>query len=255
VKITIIGAGHIGGATARGFARAGEKDITVTARSAASLAGFEEFRCLTDNQEAVKGADVIVISVKTTQFPDVAEHIRDVIVPGQIVVCMAAQVSADTMSELLKSSEGSVPAMAYCIPNTAIEIGSSMTFISDVTAGDDGIAVLKDLFGKVGETEVVPIDMLPAGIALASCGMGYVFKYICAGIQAGFTIGFDEKVAIKAVRQTVKGAVLLLEHHGVRPEKELRGVATPGGLTERGVMAMDEAGFTEAVIKGVKASM
>lgn len=37
------------------------------------------------------------------------------------------------------------------------------------------------------------------------------------------------------------------------PEVEIDKVTTPGGLTIKGLNAMEEAGFTSAVIKGLKA--
>jgi len=51
----------------------------------------------------------------------------------------------------------------------------------------------------------------------------------------------------------VKGAGALLEAHGSHPEEEIDRVTTPGGLTIKGLNAMEEAGFTNAVIKGLKA--
>jgi pyrroline-5-carboxylate reductase len=56
------------------------------------------------------------------------------------------------------------------------------------------------------------------------------------------------------VAQTVQGAVSLLEMRDFRPEEEIDKVATPGGLTEKGLKAMEESGFTDAVIRGLTAS-
>ena len=53
--------------------------------------------------------------------------------------------------------------------------------------------------------------------------------------------------------QTLAGAVSLLESEKVHPEELIDRVTTPGGLTIRGLNAMEEAGFTNAVIKGLLA--
>ena len=45
----------------------------------------------------------------------------------------------------------------------------------------------------------------------------------------------------------------LLLAHGSHPEQEVDKVTTPGGITIKGLNAMEEAGFTNAVIKGLKA--
>ena len=55
--------------------------------------------------------------------------------------------------------------------------------------------------------------------------------------------------------QTMKGAVALLAEGGQHPEEEIDKVTTPGGLTIRGLNAMEEAGFTQSVIKGLRASL
>ena len=50
-------------------------------------------------------------------------------------------------------------------------------------------------------------------------------------------------------------AVELLESTGANPESEIDKVTTPGGLTIRGLNAMEENGFSGAVIKGLRASV
>ena len=55
--------------------------------------------------------------------------------------------------------------------------------------------------------------------------------------------------------QTMRGAVELLESTGANPESEIDKVTTPGGLTIRGLNAMEESGFSGAVIKGLRASV
>ena len=57
------------------------------------------------------------------------------------------------------------------------------------------------------------------------------------------------------VLQTVKGAVELLQATGNHPEAEIDRVTTPGGVTIRGLNEMEHAGFTSAVIRGLKAGL
>ena len=54
--------------------------------------------------------------------------------------------------------------------------------------------------------------------------------------------------------QTMKGAVELLLAHGTHPETEIDRVTTPGGITIKGLNAMEESGFTASVIDGLRAS-
>lgn len=52
---------------------------------------------------------------------------------------------------------------------------------------------------------------------------------------------------------TLRGAAELLLQRGEHPEAEIDRVTTPGGITVRGLNEMEQAGFSAAVIRGLKA--
>ena len=56
------------------------------------------------------------------------------------------------------------------------------------------------------------------------------------------------------MEHTVKGAATLLLESGAHPETEIDKVTTTGGITIKGLNAMERAGFTSAVIDGLKAT-
>lgn len=60
--------------------------------------------------------------------------------------------------------------------------------------------------------------------------------------------------AREGVLQTLRGAIALLESNGSHPEQEVDRVTTAGGITIKGLNEMEHAGFTSAVIRGLKAS-
>lgn len=62
-------------------------------------------------------------------------------------------------------------------------------------------------------------------------------------------------VAKDIVMQTVLGAVKLLQASGMHPEQAIDLVTTPGGVTIKGLNEMEHAGFTSAVIRGLKAGL
>lgn len=68
-------------------------------------------------------------------------------------------------------------------------------------------------------------------------------------------LGFRASAAQEIVVQTVKGAAALLSREGAHPESEIDKVTTPGGLTIRGLNEMEHAGFTSAVVRGLKAGI
>ena len=80
-------------------------------------------------------------------------------------------------------------------------------------------------------------------------------RYVRAAVEGGVEMGFYPKDALNIVLQTVKGAVELLQSTGENPETAIDKVTTPGGVTIKGLNAMEHAGFTSAVIKGLKAGL
>lgn len=254
MKITVIGCGAMGGALVRGMIGCGvcaAADITVTARTQATLDGYAPLgvACTTDNRAACAGADVVVVAVK----PWVVEQVLAEAALGgtQMLVCLAAGVSAE---QLVAWTAGR-PQTLTVIPNTAIAVGRSMTFVCPVNADGEHTRAVTELFARMGEALVVDQAHLRAGTVLASCGIAYAMRYVRAAMEGGVEIGFRADEARRVVLQTVAGAVALLQATGAHPEAEIDKVTTAGGITIRGLNAMEHAGFTAAVIDGLKAGM
>ena len=55
------------------------------------------------------------------------------------------------------------------------------------------------------------------------------------------------------MKVSIIGAGELLLRNGTHPEQEIDRVTTAGGITIRGLNEMEHAGFTSAVIRGLKA--
>ncbi len=256
MKISIIGAGNIGGAMARGLVAKGALEpssLTLTTAHEQSLAKYAGLGCnlTTDNRSAACDADIVVLAVKPWLIGDVVDEIKEVLSQGrQMVVSLAAGVDNRDLSGRLGNSVD----LVCVIPNTAIEIGESVTFLCPVNISAARLGVVRALFDKLGRTFVVDEAHLPAGTALASCGIAFAMRYARAATEGGVQLGFKPDVALEIVEQTVVGAMKLMEAHGSHPEVEIDRVTTPGGITIKGLNAMEEAGFTNAVIKGLKAA-
>ena len=74
-------------------------------------------------------------------------------------------------------------------------------------------------------------------------------------MEGGVEMGIYPEVAKQVVMQTLKGSVALLEKNNSHPEVEIDKVTTPGGITIKGLNEMEAEGFTNSVIKGLKASL
>lgn len=257
MKITVIGAGAMGGSTVEGMLKLqslSAADITVS-DPMADLARFEAqgAQVTTDNAAAVRGADVVMVFVKPWLVEQVLKGIKDSMDYGaQTLVVIAAGVKGASILEWM-DRDGSVPATLLCIPNIAIAQLASMTFLVNVNASADREEAVKALFDQLGKTIVTTENLLGAGTTLASCGIAYAMRYVRASSEGGVELGFKAHDAQEIVMQTMKGAVELLQASGMHPEAAIDLVTTPGGVTIKGLNEMEHAGFTSAVIRGLKA--
>jgi pyrroline-5-carboxylate reductase len=256
MTITIIGTGNMGGAIARGLIKSSKcrpEEIICTAKTARTLEKMREYaagiRVSQDNAKAATEADVIVLAVKPWLVAEVMEEIRPCL-DHQILVSVAAGV---TLQELEEMSGKRLPIFRV-IPNTAVEALCGVTFIAQQNATEEQVREILQLFEALGYALIVDEKLIPAGTALASCGIAFAMRYIRAAMEGGVELGFRPEEAARIVEHTVKGAATLLLESGEHPEEAIDKVTTAGGITIKGLNAMEEAGFTAAVIEGLKAS-
>lgn len=261
-KITIIGAGNMGGSIMAGLLDGGmcPPDITISDASQSQLEELQRewpgISVCSDNTQACKGADVIILAVKPFVIKSVIEEIRGSLDYGkQTIVSIAAGIGLRDLEELFSDNRGTLPAIFHIIPNTAVKVGAGMSFVTCSNAGAEAREKVLEIFGTFGKTMIVDEKLLDAGMALSSCGIAYIFRYIRAAVEAGVELGFKPAEAQRIISQTMTGAVTLLEKSGGHPEQEIDKVTTAGGLTIKGLNTMEEAGFSAAVIKGIKASV
>lgn len=251
----------MGGAIVQGLLKgdfAKNSDITVADPSQRAIDQFAETGAsiTTDNSIAAESADIVNVVVKPWLVEPVLKGIKQSLnYKKQILVVVAAGVSSEQIKEWLhKDGEDLIP-FFLVIPNIAIALLSSMTFIVPANASRENTKLISELYGSMGEVLVVDENHLAAGTTLASCGIAYAMRYVRAASEGGVEIGFKADDAKNIVLQTVKGAVELLQATGNHPEAEIDKVTTPGGVTIRGLNEMEHAGFTSAVIRGLKAAL
>ena len=257
MKITIIGAGNMGGAIARGLASGSlvkAEEITVTAHTQATLdklkADVPALNTTLNNVEAAKGADIIMLAIKPWLIKGIIDEIKPSLdLSKQMIVSIVAGVSFDDMKSML-GNDNSV--MFRVIPNTAISIKMSPTLMCCCNASPEQTKYVKNLFDELGQAFIIEERLMAAGTAVTSCGIAYAFEYIKAAMQASIELGLYPRVAKDMICQTVAGAAALLEANGTNPDTEIYKVCTPGGITIRGLNEMTAQGFDHAVIAGLK---
>ncbi len=256
-NVTLIGAGNMGGALAHGWLKSEQVKLTVADKNEKILQQFSEQYAsvvvTTDNRQAVKDADIVVLVVKPWLMDKVLDEIRpELDLDCQIVVSDAANYGTDKLSSKL----GGAGQYFYVIPNIGAEYGASMSFVSHngqtTAANIDKVIRLYSLCGEVMEVQENQVE---AGMMMASCGIAYVMRMVRAMTEGGVEMGFYPAQAQKIAIQTMQGAVTLLNESGLHPEVAIDKVTTPGGVTIKGLNELDRAGFNAAVVRCLKAGM
>lgn len=262
MKVGIIGAGNMGGAIARGLAASNSVrscDITVCCPVQRELDAIkacdDEVNVSLNNEAAVNGTDVVIVVVKPWLLDAVLTPLLPIIdYSRQIIVTVVAGANTEHLAELA-APYCATPVVMCAMPNTAASVHESMTFLCARNASQEQIDAVKGIFDNLGATMVIEERLMGAGMALASCGIAYAMRYVRAVMEGGVEMGMYPNDAKNIVLQTLKGAVALLESTGNHPEVEIDKVTTPGGVTIKGLNAMEANGFTHAVIEGLKHSV
>ena len=259
MKISIIGAGAMGGAIAEGLIKGDyiqNEDICVSdpVRQTRDKFANMGITATPSNQLAAQGADIVCVVVKPWLVEQVLKSIKDVLdYDKQILVVVAAGVKSESIKEWLSKDSKMIP-LFLVIPNIAIAQLQSMTFIvPSIAAEQQHTEQVQALFDSMGKSIITDEQHLGAGTTLASCGIAYAMRYVRAASEGGVELGFKADEAKQIVMQTMKGAVELLQATGLHPEAAIDLVTTPGGVTIKGLNEMEHAGFTSSVIRGLKA--
>lgn len=258
MKISIIGGGNMGSAIAIGLAQSGyiiASDITVIGRGENTLNQLKmqepQLNTKAGNYESISDSDVVILALKPWLIEEFIKDNKDhFFSTKQILISVAAGISLSQLQEWTSSSKP----IFRVIPNTAIAVKQSMTLIASLNANSDQNKLVEDLFSNLGKVEFIDEKVFTAATSLTSCGIAFAFRYIRAAMEGGVEMGIYPNQARDMVLQTLRGAVELLEANGSHPEAEIDKVTTPGGITIKGINEMEHAGFTSAVIRGLKAS-
>lgn len=254
-KLTIIGAGNLGIAIAKGVVNAGllaADNVVLTRRNLTHLESLKQegFQVSDNNLTAIEGANFVVLCVQPKQLEKVLEEINPALT-NQVLVSVITGVSLERIAAKVKDGTSIVRAM----PNTAVAIGESMTCVcsSNEVSSEVEQQVVR-IFESLGDVLVIEERLMKAATVLGASGIAFFMRYLRAATQGGIEMGFHPEEAQQIAVQTAKGAASLIISQGNHPEVEIDRVTTPQGCTIAGLNEMEHQGFSSALIKGLLTS-
>lgn len=252
-KIAIIGCGNLGESVLNGLISNTDftnSNITATRRNLKPLDYLKDtgINLTSDNAKAIKDSDIIILGLKPFNILPVLKELKSHIKSNKhIVVSLATAVTLEDIQEVLDPSVSVFRAM----PNTAADVGMSMTCICSNTDNEAQNLLIKQCFDSIGVTITIDENLMDQATVLGACGIAYVLRFMRAMTAGGVEIGFSPQTASDIAKYTVKGAAELLIGRNQHPEAEIDKVTTPNGCTIAGLNEMEHHGLSSSVIQGI----
>jgi pyrroline-5-carboxylate reductase len=254
VRIAVLGAGKMGGILLQAFLKenlfAAEKIHATRTKAESALALSTQWGVDvgTDNVEAVRQADLILIAVKPFQVPDLIAEIKPALTIDKTVVSIAASVKTRAIEEASGLDIGVIRAM----PNTPSALGAGIAALCRgrfVSAAQMELA--QRIFETVGRTVIVEEKHMDAVTGLSGSGPAYIYIIIEALAEAGVKVGLPRDTATQLAAQTAYGAAKMVLETGYHPALLKDAVTTPAGCTIDGILELEEGGLRVTLIKAV----
>ncbi|MCB9150154.1 MAG: pyrroline-5-carboxylate reductase [Caldilineaceae bacterium] len=256
-RITFIGSGAMGEAMIKGVLAqklTGPKQITASDPIAARREALESAYGIctaADNAQAVRGASIIVLSVKPQIFEKVTPVLRGQIAPEALVLSIMAGVSLQTIQRGLQHER-----VVRSMPNTPAQVNMGVTaWIPAAAVTEEQHRQTATLLGALGEQiRVDKEDFIDMQTGLGGSGPGFVFLIIEAMIDAGVQMGFSRGDAQTIALQTVLGSAELMRQTGEHPAELRNKVTSPGGTTAAGIYELEKGGVRTVITNAVLAA-
>lgn len=252
--IGFIGCGNMAQAMIRGMVfhhAAAPESIIVSDADSVKVHGFAKsvgIRAAGGNSDVAKGSDILFLAVKPQVYPAVIEEIRNDVMPGAVIVTIAAGQSIDVTEQRF----GRPIKLIRAMPNTPAMVGEGMSALSpnaNVSAAETD--AVKALFASFGEAEIVPEHLMDAVVAVSGSSPAFVFMFIEALADGAVDAGMPRAQAYHFAAQSVLGSAKMVLDLDKHPAELKDMVCSPAGTTIAAVAALEKDGFRHAVIDAV----
>ena len=251
----IFGAGVMGETLLSGLIRSGRDvaDLSITEKRTdhAAVLNAKYGVSVLDNATAAKSADILVLVVKPQDMDGLLSEIRDHVVPGNLVVSLAAGITTGYLESRLPEGSSVVRVM----PNTPALVDQGMAAVSPGQhCTPEHLDEAEALLRSCGRVVQVPEKYQDAVTAISGSGPAYIFYVVEAMIEAGVVLGLPRATSTELVVQTLFGAATMLKETGEHPTVLRERVSSPGGTTVAALRQLDDHKVRAAFISAIEAA-
>ncbi|MGX7951921.1 pyrroline-5-carboxylate reductase family protein [Tsuneonella sp. HG249] len=233
-SILIAGYGAMTGAMVEGWLASGLSPAMFTTygpREKATPAGVRFVTAVSPGD-----FDAIVLGFKPQMFPEAAPPLEPLAGPGTVVISVLAGVELQVLARHFPRAG----AIVRLMPNLAAALRKSPNALVARDLGDESRAAVTDLAERLGSAEwLTDESRFDLVAALTGCGPAFVYRFIDALAAGAAELGLDRAQAERLAVKMVEGAGALASSSPYPPVKLARRVASPGGMTQKGLDVLD----------------
>jgi len=253
--LTVLGCGTMGEAIVRGLLRSGRlkpEQIFATDRRAEVVRALHErhgIRATSNNLEACRAADVVVVCVKPHEVATVlnSDEMRPVL-EKKLVISIAAGVRLEQLSSWIPGSH-----VIRAMPNTPCLIGEGMTVVArGPGVSDEQVKVATEIFSAVGRCVEAEDKLMDAVTSLNGSGPAFAYMILEALTDGGVRMGLRRDTAMEIAAQMFQGAARMVLQTGLHPAALKDQVTTPAGCTIAGLLTMEDGRIRSVLARAVE---
>src|SRR5438477_7065994 len=245
MRIGLIGAGNMASALARGL---GEPIVVsdIDRARAEALAREVGGEVAGSNVSAAADADAVVLAHKPAQLAGVAGEIRD---HARAVISILGGTPVAAVEEAYPDRP-----VYRLMPSIPVEVRQGVVcYVPGTRAAEGPEQEVRELFGRLGPLIELPEPLVDAATAVMSCGPAFYALVVEALVDAGVAHGLAPDVAATMAVETMAGTASVLREHANDTRDLRRRVTSPGGMTARGLAALERGGVRPAFEDAVAA--
>lgn len=232
-------------ALARGFGEPALVADPDTARAQA-LAREVAGEALASNADVAERSELIVLCHKPAQLTEVADQI------GGRAAAVASILWGVSVADL-ENVYPRAPVYRF-MPNLPVEVRRGLfAYVPGTHAAEGPERAVLELFARAGAVVRLDEDAIDAAGTVMSCGPAFFALVAEALADAGARHGLAEDVARRLAVETMAGTAATLREASMDTAGLRRRVASPGGVTARGLEALERDGIREAFASAVDA--
>ena len=237
MQLGLIGAGNMASALARGI---GEPVLVydVDAAKAQTLAQELGGETMESNAELAERADAVVLCHKPKQLEEVAAEVGS----ARVVISILAATTTEQVAAVYPGAS-----IYRFIPNMPTEVRRGvLCYIAGSGASEGPEDEILALMGRAGAViSLADEPLIEPAMALMSCGPAFMALVAESFAEAGAAHGLDPDDAMRMVVETMGGTADYLAQHDYDGPGLRARVATPGGVTEKGLITLEERGLRD----------